>query len=102
VPLLDGLVGLAGGGSAITASSLLLYASAATGAYALWEQLRFRMARCAAGTCLAFLPAFWPYQIALLCNVLASPVALTSCLAGPCAGGAGSARTASWCRVRTA
>ncbi|KAL4859752.1 Cytochrome P450 710A2 [Chlorella vulgaris] len=45
VPLLDGLVGLAGGGSAITASSLLLYASAATGAYALWEQLRFRMAR---------------------------------------------------------
>lgn len=48
VPLLDTLVGL-GSGTGISTGSLLLYASAATGAYALWEQLRFRMARCGAG-----------------------------------------------------
>ena len=46
VPLLDGLLG-AGASAGVSASSLLLYASAATGAYALYEQLRFRMARCA-------------------------------------------------------
>lgn len=44
VPLLDTLVGL-GSTAGISAGSLLLYASAATGAYALWEQFRFRMAR---------------------------------------------------------
>ena len=44
LPLLDSLVGL-GSSAGVSAGSLLLYASAATGAYALWEQLRFRMAR---------------------------------------------------------
>lgn len=46
VPLLDGLLG-AGAFTGVSASTVLLYASAATGAYALWEQMRFRMARCA-------------------------------------------------------
>lgn len=44
VPLIDTLVGL-GSSAGLSASSLFVYASAATGAYALWEQLRFRMAR---------------------------------------------------------
>lgn len=44
LPLLDSLVGL-GAGAGLSTSSLLLYASAATGAYAVWEQLRFHMAR---------------------------------------------------------
>lgn len=45
VPLLDSLVGLSSGAAGLSASTVLLYASAATGAYALWEQLRFRIAR---------------------------------------------------------
>ncbi|PSC76027.1 cytochrome P450 [Micractinium conductrix] len=44
VPLLDSLVSF-GGAAGVSASSLFLYASAATGAYALWEQLRFRLKR---------------------------------------------------------
>ncbi|PRW58849.1 cytochrome P450 [Chlorella sorokiniana] len=44
LPLLDGLLGV-GASAGLNAGSLLLYASAATGAYAIWEQLRFRMAR---------------------------------------------------------
>lgn len=48
LPLLDSLVGL-GAGAGLSTSSLLLYASAATGAYAVWEQLRFHMARCVQG-----------------------------------------------------
>ena len=47
VPLLDTLVGLGAGVSGLSAGTLLVYASAATGAYAVWEQMRFRMARCA-------------------------------------------------------
>lgn len=45
VPLLDTLVGLGAGVSGLSAGTLLVYASAATGAYAVWEQMRFRMAR---------------------------------------------------------
>lgn len=47
LPLLDGLLTV-GSSAGLNAGSLLLYASAATGAYAIWEQLRFRMARCGA------------------------------------------------------
>ena len=47
MPLLDTLVvGLGAGVSGLSAGTLLVYASAATGAYAVWEQMRFRMARC--------------------------------------------------------
>ena len=45
MPLLDTLVGLGAGVSGLSAGTLLVYASAATGAYAVWEQMRFRMAR---------------------------------------------------------
>lgn len=46
IPLLDNLVGLGASVTGVSAGSLFLYASAATGAYALYEQIRFRMARC--------------------------------------------------------
>ena len=45
IPLLDSLVGLASAHASVDAASLLVCAGAATGAYALWEQVRFHMAR---------------------------------------------------------
>ena len=45
IPLLDSLVSVGASAAGLSPASLFMYASAGAAAYALWEQLRFRMAR---------------------------------------------------------
>lgn len=101
VPLLDSLVALGASAAGLSATSVLLYATAATGAYAIYEQLWFRLHRCAesgGGGCSSFcqnLPDVVAWSVGGSHSKRTTP---PLCLLALFAGGA---RTASWCRGPT-